>query len=377
MSDQIIFQDTWCPLEREKVALTSSVQVSELALLATKTFDYETDGTTEFLPFKMPDLPKQFGIGLIVGSSGSGKSSLLQNFGSISNFDWSDKAIVDHFNSADEAIEKLYAVGLNSIPTWMKPYKVLSNGEKFRADLAAVLKDHAIIDEFTSVVDRNVAMAASKSLNKYVSQKNIQNVVLASCHRDIIPFLKPDWIIDTDAEAFVIQPMECLRQEPMVAEVFEVEPSSWGIFAKHHYLKSDLSPFSRCFIATINGSPAAFYAVISYPSGTVRNAFRGHRLVTLPDFQGLGIAPRLADFVAFGYVAAGKRFFAKTAHPRLGEWREKSVEWKATTKNKKYRTDVASDHQRQLRRDRFVSWEMNPNRFTYSHEFVAAVEETN
>jgi GNAT superfamily N-acetyltransferase len=171
--------------------------------------------------------------------------------------------------------------------------------------------------------------------------------------------------------------LECLRQEPMVAEVFEVEPSSWGIFAKHHYLKSDLSPFSRCFIATINGSPAAFYAVISYPSGTVRNAFRGHRLVTLPDYQGLGIAPRLSDFVAFGYVAAGKRFFAKTAHPRLGEWREKSPEWKPTTKNKKYRTDVVSDHQRQLRRDRFVSWTLNPDRFTYSHEFVAVVEETN
>jgi hypothetical protein len=377
MSGQIIFKDTWCDLEREQVPLTSSVKVSDLALLATKTFDYATDGTTAFYPFQLPDLPKDFGIGLIVGSSGSGKSSLLKNFGAIKTYDWGDGAIVDHFDSAEEATEKLYAVGLNSIPTWMKPYGVLSNGEKFRADLAIMLKNHSVIDEFTSVVDRNVAMAASKSLHKYVADKNIKNVVLASCHRDVIPYLKPDWIIDTDAEMFVIQPSECLRQEPMVTKVFEVEPASWAIFAKHHYLKSDLSPFSRCFIATVDESPAAFYAVISYPSGTVRNAFRGHRLVTLPDFQGLGIAPRLADFIANGYVSAGKRFFAKTAHPRLGEWRERSGEWKPTSKNKKYRTDAVSDLERQLRRDRFVGWEMNPDRFTYSHEFIVAAEESN
>ena len=128
--------------------------------------------------------------------------------------------------------------------------------------------------------------------------------------------------------------------------------------------------FSRCFAAVIEGSPAAFYAVISYPSGTVKNAFRGHRLVTHPDYQGLGIGPRLSDFVAQAYVAEGKRFFAKTAHPRLGEYRERSIEWKPTSKNKRYRTDTASDAQRQQRRQRFVDWTMNPNRLTYSHEYV-------
>jgi ABC-type ATPase with predicted acetyltransferase domain len=53
---------------------------------------------------------------------------------------------------------------LNSVPSWYKPYQVLSNGEKFRADLARKLKSNTVIDEFTSVVDRTVAKAASVSL---------------------------------------------------------------------------------------------------------------------------------------------------------------------------------------------------------------------
>jgi GNAT superfamily N-acetyltransferase len=196
--------------------------------------------------------------------------------------------------------------------------------------------------------------------------------VLATCHRDIVDWLEPDWIIDTDAGAYVLEPKECLRREPMVAEVYEVQPAMWQFYSKHHYLTAELSPFARCWVAVIDGIPAAFYAIISYPSGTVRDAFRGHRLVTNPDYQGLGISPRLSDFVADGYVREGKRFFAKTAHPRLGEWRERSVEWKPTSKNKRYRTDVVSDLDRQKRQDRFVTWTINPNRLTYSHEFVGS-----
>ena len=42
-------------------------------------FDYEFDGTSEFT---LPDFtaPADFKIGLIVGSSGSGKSQILKNY---------------------------------------------------------------------------------------------------------------------------------------------------------------------------------------------------------------------------------------------------------------------------------------------------------
>jgi ABC-type ATPase with predicted acetyltransferase domain len=109
-----------------------------------------------------------------------------------------DKAIVSHFNNPEDAIDKLSAVGLNSVPSWYKPYHVLSTGEKFRADLARKLRDGAVIDEFTSVVDRNVAKAASVAMSKHIKRTGLSNIVIVTCHRDILDWLEPDWVIDTD-----------------------------------------------------------------------------------------------------------------------------------------------------------------------------------
>jgi ABC-type ATPase with predicted acetyltransferase domain len=97
-------------------------------------------------------------------------------------------------------IEKMfYAVGFGSVPSWLKPYSVLSNGEKMRVDLARALleKDKICFDEFTSVVDRNVAQTACIAINKAIKSTNKQFVAV-SCHYDIIEWLQPDWVFDTN-----------------------------------------------------------------------------------------------------------------------------------------------------------------------------------
>jgi hypothetical protein len=81
-------------------------------------------------------------IGVIVGPSGSGKST-------VSGYRWpaniyrgrewpSDRAVIDCFGerSVKEITTMLSAVGFSSPPNWLRPYAVLSNGEKFRCDLA-------------------------------------------------------------------------------------------------------------------------------------------------------------------------------------------------------------------------------------------------
>jgi hypothetical protein len=80
----------------------------------------------------------------------------------------------------------------------------------------------------------------------------------------------------------------------------------------------------------------------------------------------------MADFIAEAYVSQGKRYFAKTAHPRLGEYREASDKWKATSKNKRFRLDAVSDLQRKKERGKFTAWIMNADRFVYSHEYIGA-----
>ena len=83
-------------------------------------------------------------IGLIVGPSGSGKTSIGRNIFDSPIHDlyagWdNDKPIVDciaeggDFNQVTGALSD---VGLGDVPAWLRPFSVLSNGEKFRAGLA-------------------------------------------------------------------------------------------------------------------------------------------------------------------------------------------------------------------------------------------------
>jgi ABC-type ATPase with predicted acetyltransferase domain len=187
-------------LVKEVEPLMSNVDRDEFITASEIAFDCIFDGTSKFYPWKLPSkLPKSFKIGVIVGSSGSGKSTLLKHFGTEESPEWdSNKSIISHFDTPDEGIKRLSSVGFNSVPSWYKPYHVLSNGEKFRADLARKIKSNAVIDEYTSVVDRTVAKAASMALSRYVKSNEIENIVLCTCHRDIVDWLEPDWVLDTD-----------------------------------------------------------------------------------------------------------------------------------------------------------------------------------
>jgi len=187
-------------LQREKNPLTSSVERDEFIEASEVAFDCRFDGISTFYPWKIPNkLPKNFKIGVIVGSSGSGKSTLLKHFGSEEVPMWdNNKSIISHFENPNDGITKLGSVGFNSIPSWYKPYNVLSNGEKFRADLARKIKSNCVIDEYTSVVDRNVAKAASVALSRYIKNNDVENVVISTCHMDIVDWLEPDWVINTD-----------------------------------------------------------------------------------------------------------------------------------------------------------------------------------
>jgi len=88
-------------------------------------------------------------IGLVVGSSGSGKTSIRDRIINKPVYDlyagWDkDKSIIDciapggNFNAVTRAIA---AVGLGDVPARLRPFHVLSNREKFRAGLARFSRD--------------------------------------------------------------------------------------------------------------------------------------------------------------------------------------------------------------------------------------------
>jgi ABC-type ATPase with predicted acetyltransferase domain len=93
-----------------------------------------------------------------------------------------------------------YAVGFGSIPNWLKPYHVLSNGEKMRVDLARSLleKDFIVFDEFTSVIDRNVAETACIAVKKAIERTG-KKFIAVTCHYDVIEWLEPDFVFNTNS----------------------------------------------------------------------------------------------------------------------------------------------------------------------------------
>ena len=351
------------------ITLRTHVEQDDITKQIESNFDYSTDDGTvsEVIPF--PTFPTEYQIGLIVGSSGSGKSTILRNaFGEEERIEWDNsKSIASHFASVEEASGRFGAVGLNSIPSWVKPYNVLSNGEKFRADLARRLHDGAIVDEFTSVVNREVAISCSVSIEKYIRRNGLKNVTFCSCHDDIIPYLKPDWIYNTDNHEFYTGRYLCRPQ--IVIKISPCDRKAWDMFKRHHYLSGELNKASTCYLGTYNDIPVAFAALLTLPGRDVKHAWKEHRIVILPDYQGMGIGNKFSDAIAQAYIEKGCRYFCKTSNPRMGEHRERSPLWRGTTHNKKARPDYSEKHLNM----RYSSAELmhkHTNRVCYAHEYI-------
>lgn len=197
-----------CHLRRSEVPLVSNVPIDVGINLIKKAFDYEFTGESKVYPFVIPDEVLNLDVNIIqiVGPSGAGKSTLLKAFEKAGwhfpqkSYD-NAKAIISNFSeNPNKGKAALTAVGLSSIPKWCRPRKVLSTGEGFRADLALNLESKVMIDEYTSVVNRECAMSASNSVQKYIRRNGLKNVVFCGCHYDIIPMLKPDILIDLNTE---------------------------------------------------------------------------------------------------------------------------------------------------------------------------------
>ncbi len=281
---------------------------------------------------------RPWSIGLIVGPSGSGKSTVARAlFGNRFAAQealpaWpKDRSILDAFPrdmSIKDVVELLSSVGFSSPPAWRRPYHALSTGEQFRVALARLLAhapELAVVDEFTSVVDRTVAQIGSAALAKTVRRRG-QRFVAVTCHEDVEDWLQPDWVFRPATNTFAWRLLQ--RRPAIELRIGRVRPSAWRLFQQHHYLSHELAPSSVCFMAGWRGRPVAFSAWRH--SMTRAGGKREHRTVTLPDYQGAGIGHHLSSFCAALWKALGYRVHSTTTHPAFIAGRCRSPHWRMT-----------------------------------------------
>jgi ABC-type ATPase with predicted acetyltransferase domain len=305
-----------------------------------------TQRLTQNWELKIPDLTSfDWKIGVIVGPSGSGKTTVARHLWPneyVHKPTWpTDHAIIDHFPSnlsIKDITSVLTAVGFSSPPSWVKPYSVLSNGEQFRCDLAYALTDTTkpvvVFDEFTSVVDRTVAKIGSAAVAKSIRSGRIQRKFVAvTCHYDILEWLEPDWVLDMATREFA---RGCLRRPPITLEIRRAKRNLWRMFSSHHYLTNRLSNGASCYVALWGEQPVCFVAVLYCYGSTNRSVraehrriYRISRIVTLPDYQGIGIGARVMDSIAEMYHRNSNSIMHITAsHPSILSHCQRSSSWK-------------------------------------------------
>ena len=306
------------------------------------------------------DLPlenQDWQIGVVVGPSGSGKTSIGKAvWGGDAFYEkpWPDNApIVDaiaeggDFNAVTGA---LASVGLGDVPSWLRPYSVLSNGEKFRADLARIVSEEpkqVVIDEFTSVVDRQIAKFGALAFSKAWRRTKGQAILL-SCHYDILDWIEPDWVFNTETKTFHGRWLQqgkhggtggWYKRPKFELEIWQTDWRYWAEFEPHHYLKMPKMIAAKVYVGTVDGQRVCHMAVSTANKGGSAEA-RGCRLV-LPEWQGAGVGLRFLNAVCElqktggeGSRLEGRKVTTifHTSHPglcqalrRMPQWRQVSA----------------------------------------------------
>ena len=93
-------------------------------------------------------------------------------------------------------------------------------------------------------------------------------------------------------------------------------------------MNTALNKMSECWGLFADGEAVGFLSVMHFPHPIIEKAKRTHRLVILPDYQGVGLGNKFESFVAGLYKAKSCRYFMVTSARNMIYARQNSKDWK-------------------------------------------------
>jgi GNAT superfamily N-acetyltransferase len=113
------------------------------------------------------------------------------------------------------------------------------------------------------------------------------------------------------------------KRPQIVCTISECEKNLWQLFRKYHYLNTNLNNSSRCFCLSIDNRPVAFCAIIHFPHP--KQCYKKvHRLVVLPDYQGLGLGKiflnKIGELINYDFAIT-------TSQPALMNSLQNDINW--------------------------------------------------
>lgn len=115
-------------------------------------------------------------------------------------------------------------------------------------------------------------------------------------------------------------------------EVFGIEKKRryWKMFARHHYLSHSHNFAARVFVGTLNGEICLYTSILPFPHPIVKNTWKGHRIVVLPDYQGLGLSGIASDYIGQMLKKNGTQYIMNMSNPAQIATLKKSNKWICT-----------------------------------------------
>jgi ABC-type lipoprotein export system ATPase subunit/GNAT superfamily N-acetyltransferase len=274
------------------ISYETATEISPRTIAVAEAFGLGVDQTQKFVIYDNVELKiGPTDIVYITGDSGSGKSILLKalkkdllDANTHTHIHTSqvidiadvqidqDKPLIETVGkTVEEGLELLSRVGLNDAFLFLRKYKELSDGQKYRYRIAKMIESGAqwwVMDEFCATLDRDTAKIVAFNLQK-LARKEGKAVLVATTHTDLFEDLHPSVHIHKRFGKEIslnyypnIPAKECSLVREMRIE--EGTKEDFKKLAEFHY-RSHLIPMVRKIFRLVRGNELVGVIVYRYP----------------------------------------------------------------------------------------------------------------